>query len=127
MTNLFVDRFHEIEQAHIVLVADVADAVGSHGGETVALGYLTVIGANRGRVNQQADGADQIGDISKVAVHVAVVVYIDRAPIEGRVDEFEQRQVLPPVGALDSDEAEHRGWEIPQMRANVSFACFVAA
>ena len=57
--------------------------------------------------------------MGEVAVHVAVVVDIDRPLVEDRVDELVVGQVRSAPGPVDREEPEHRGREVPEVGVGV--------
>ena len=57
--------------------------------------------------------------MGEVAVHVAVVVDIDRPPVEDRVDELVVGEVRSSPGPVDREEPEHRGREVPEVGVGV--------
>ena len=65
------------------------------------------------------DPPDQVTDVGEVAVHVAVVVDIDRPPVEDRVDELVVGEVRSSPGPVDREEPEHRGREVPEVGVGV--------
>ncbi|MPL96396.1 hypothetical protein SDC9_42574 [bioreactor metagenome] len=110
-----LDRGDVIGQLHRLGIADVDDAPRRHRREAVALGHDAIRGPHRHRVDQQADRLDQIGDIGEVALHVAVIVDIDRPAFEDRLGELEQRHVRPAPGTVDGEEAEHGDRQAEEM------------
>ena len=65
------------------------------------------------------DAAHQVGHVGEVAVHLAVVVDVDRRAFENALGELEQRHVRAAPRAVDREEAEHGRRQVPQVRVTV--------
>ena len=61
-------------------------------------------------------------DVRKVAVHVAVVVNVDGAPIEDRIDKLVKRQIGAAPRTVDGKEPEHRCRKIIEVRIGMAHA-----
>ena len=61
-------------------------------------------------------------DVRKVAVHVAVVVNVDGAPIEDRIDKLVKRQIGTAPRTVDGKEPEHRCRKIIEVRIGMAHA-----
>ena len=115
-----LDRVDEVEQLHLVRVTDVDDPERRDRGQAVVVGYLLWILRSLGyRIHQHPDPPNQVTDVGEVAVHVAVVVDIDRPPVEDRVDELVVGEVGSSPGPVDREEPEHRGREVPEVGVRV--------
>src|SRR3546814_6745852 len=75
----------------------------------------------RRRIVEHADHpVDDVVDIGKVALHVAVVEHLDRLPLEDRLREDIERHVRTPPGAVNREKPQTCLRKAEQMRIGMA-------
>ena len=115
LAEALLDCINEVQKPDFFGIADVHNAKRRNRRQAVAFGYFSVCRALWNGIDQKADPSHQIINMCEIAVHVAVIVYVDRPVIEDRVNEFEQGEVGPAPCAVDGEKPEHGGGEVVEV------------
>lgn len=111
--EFFLEDADEVEEVLGVAVADVVELVWRHGQAVVAVGAL-------GGVLYHADYAlDDVVDVGKVALAVAVVEYLNCFTAYELVGEAEVGHVGAPAGSVDGEEAQAGGGDVVELGVGV--------
>ena len=111
--ELFLENCHEVEQIFRVVVADVVDLVRREGEAVFA---VLLFG---GVLHHAHDAFDNVIDVGKVALALAVVENLDGLAGLELVGEAEVGHVRAASGAVDGKEAEPRAGDVVELAVGV--------
>ena len=107
------ERFDEFGKLCRRAVSDIHRTPWGDGGKIICGAHGGFAGDC---IHQATYSIDEIINIGEITQHIAVIIHIDGAVVLYGISKFKQRHIRSPPWAINRKEAEHRRWNIVEMR-----------